>query len=355
MSEMSVYDVSPNREKKVDLHVQYVRARTYKKVFAKIIDLLLLAVVGVLLFVATRATVQAFPAYQNIQERINTTLEDSGIYVKNGDDLIDSVDYYNSKKDDLSSSALMNQVEGVINKFYSYVDTLVTKGDIRNEDYQKMLSDYDEFREKITYSEIHLFIRDTNDTLIRNPDFSREEETYMIYVDNVYIPFIDSYLRGYLLTYFPQYLKDTEFMSKMILLVELPIAVFLSAILVYLVPPLIFRRNRQTIGRLIYKIGLINNDLFAVPLKKFLIYAVIVIFLEIALSFLTLAIPLIISISLMAFSKKKQDFAEYMVQIQQVDISKEKIYRNKEELEVAHLKLNRAPVQFKNITFDENP
>ena len=150
MSEMSVYDVSPNREKKVDLHVQYVRARTYKKVFAKIIDLLLLAVVGVLLFVATRATVQAFPAYQNIQERINTTLEDSGIYVKNGDDLIDSVDYYNSKKDDLSSSALMNQVEGVINKFYSYVDTLVTKGDIRNEDYQKM-----HFKQEEAYSSLY--------------------------------------------------------------------------------------------------------------------------------------------------------------------------------------------------------
>lgn len=353
MSEMSVYDVNQNREKQVGLHIQYVQARTYKKVFAKIIDLLLLAVLGILFFVATRATVQAFPGYQKIQERVNTTLEDSGIYIRDGGELVDAVDYYNNKKGDLSSSALMNEIEGVINKFYSYVDSLVDEGEIEETDYQKMLSDYDDFREQITYSETHLFIRD-GDILIKNPDFSRGEETYTIYVENVYIPFIDSHLRGYLLSYFPQYLKDTDFMSKMILLVELPIAVFLSAILVYLVPPLIFRRNRQTIGRLIYKIGLVNNDLFAVPLKKFLVYVSIVIVLEIALSFLTLAIPLIISISMMAFSKRKQDFAEYMVQIQQVDISKEKIYRNKEELEVAHLKLNRTPVQFKNITFDEN-
>ena len=354
MAEMNVYDVNPQVPKKVGLHIQYARARTYKKVFAKIIDLLLLAVIGVLLFVGTRAIVQSTSYYQQVQERTDTTLENSGLYIKTSGELVDAVDYYNSKKDDLSASEMLKNVQGIIIKFYSYVDDQVILGNVSEEHKQKMLDDYDKYRLNLTYSEIHLFIETNDGEIIANPQFSSGEDTYTIYVENAYIPFIDSYLRGYLLSYFPQYLKDTTYMSQMILLVELPISVILSSLIVYLIPPLIFKRNRQTIGRLIYKIGLINNNLFSVPLKKFLIYVAIVIILEIMLSFLTLAIPLIISITMMAFSKNKQDFAEYMTQVNEVDISKDKIYLTKEELELEHLKLNKAPIEFKNITFDEN-
>lgn len=93
-----------------------------------------------------------------------------------------------------------------------------------------------------------------------------------------------------------------------------------------------------------------DANLFCIPWKKYLAYDMVFIFGIIVLSFFTLAIPLIVSTTMMAFSKQKQDFPEYMFQFHEIDVSADKIYHDYGEIELEHSAKNKKPVEFRNIT-----
>ena len=69
-----------------------------------------------------------------------------------------------------------------------------------------------------------------------------------------------------------------------------------------------------------------------VDLFLFTLRFVIFFFLEILLSLVTFGVPLFVSFSLMAFSKKKQTFHDYMLGIEEVDVESSKIYYSKDEI-----------------------
>ncbi len=348
MAEQDIYEVRPKAQN-VELNVRYTRAKTYKKVFAKIIDLLLFALVGILFFISARAIVQSSDYYQEVYTGLQEMMVSSGVYVETDDGLEEATEYYNDT-DTYSASQIMNNLEKVINQFFSYALELTESGEMSQENYDYMSAIYDEYRLDVTVSEEYLFVIEDGE-IVKNSSF---RGGYSDYTEYIYVPFIDSYLRGFLISYFPNYYDYTNYLNYVVLLIELPVAVVLSSLLVYLVPPLIFRRTRQTLGMRAYKIGLINSDLLAVKTKKFLLYAVFQIVLEIWLSFLALAVPLLLSITVMVVTKKKQDFAQYMTGTQQVDVSKDKIYLSKEEAEIDNIKINKTPIQFRNISLDED-
>ena len=59
------------------------------------------------------------------------------------------------------------------------------------------------------------------------------------------------------------------------------------------------------------------------------------------------------SVTMMAVTKGHQDFPEYMLQINEVDVTSSKIYFSLEELEVDYEKTQKKPIEFKNTTFED--
>lgn len=343
MAEMDVYEVEEKvPSKRID--IQYRRPKTYRRVFARIIDLLLLLLVGVLLFLGLRAIVNNTQTAKDALARIDETMIESGVYVEVEGEQIDLIQYLDSQSN-LSDRERMERLRKAIEeKFFVYAEKNVSA-----EDYSAALKDYDDFRLSLSYQDIPLFVEKDGD-IVMNPEASFGSHTYDQYCDLCYEPFLDEHVRGYLVTIFPQYLADTRYFSNMIIFLEVPVAVLVGSFLVYLLPPLILRRNRQTIGLLVYRIGMADANLFCIPWKKYLAYDMVFIFGIIVLSFFTLAIPLIVSTTMMAFSKQKQDFPEYMFQFHEIDVSADKIYHDYGEIELEHSAKNKKPVEFRNIT-----
>jgi hypothetical protein len=109
----------------------------------------------------------------------------------------------------------------------------------------------------------------------------------------------------------------------------------------------------MTLGKALYHIGLVDSRYLNVKWGRFFARFAIFYFAELLLSLVTFGIPFIISFSLMAFSKKKQGFPDYMLGIEEVDTSRNKIYKSLDEITLESLNKRKQPVDFHLPNIDE--
>ena len=204
---------------------------------------------------------------------------------------------------------------------------------------------YDEFRLSQTYLNKPLFIQ-TDEGIVDNPDCSAD---YQRYFDQVYKPFIDEYCQGFLTTRIVEYVDLNLYLSRILVFAEVPIAYCVSGILTYYVPNLIFKRGRKTFGKAIYKIGLVDSRLLNPTWQRSLARFAIFYFAILLLSVVTFAVPAIISTTLMGFSKKKQGFADYILDLQEIDTSGATIFNDLEEAAVSVVDTHKKPIDFESI------
>lgn len=324
-----------------EISIQYKPAPFHRRIFANLIDILILALLFFLLFIGIRQIVSSSSEYISKQEYITQTRKESGLYIEYKNQLTDIVSYY-SNNADLSSSQRKKGAASSINKFIAYINN-----EIDNEKSVIIQSNYDEYRlnKALNYGGVMFFVRDANNAIVENPLCTASEQ---IFFEKAYSPYIDLQCQSYLLTMNNKYYSCTKYISNMVLFIEIPISYSIAGLLTYIVPPLFFVRGRKTVGKALYQIGLIDSTTcLNISNKKFVSRCAILYFAEIILSLVTFGIPIIISFSLMAFSKKKQSFPDYMLDIQEIDTSKEKIYRSLEEISLENMQTNKTAIDFK--------
>ena len=278
------------------------------------------------------------------QNYINTIHLNSDLYkIDNTGKIYSVISYYNHYQ--------LNTTTQEKNKLREHIDNFIVfisneYGEESKEEIQKM---YDDFRLNDNMKEdgIPYFIVSDN-KIIENNNSENNNITPTDYV-NIYTNFIDNTCNGYLLSIDKTLYEYTSFLSKTIIFWELIPTFFFSGILTWLVPPLIFKRGRKTIGKLIYKISAVNSKYLNLSIGKTFARFSIFFFGIITLSFVTLAVPMIISFSMMAFSKQKQSFPEYMLGIYEVNTSEDKVYFSKEEIISEYLNKDNSAEEFKMI------
>lgn len=320
-----------------EINIQYQRPLFYKRVLANVVDALLCAFLGLIIFLSSMSIIKSTSAYKSAENRITNTQKNSGLYVLENYRYYDIVSYY---KNDKTITALKHKelLSTAIGDFISYLDSSGL-----NESAQKVQKHYDEYRlgEKMVYEGVACFIKDSTGKIVENTECSL---SYKDYAEKIYAVYIDNYATGYLITEVPNMYKDTRFVSNIIFLISIPVAIVLACALTYLVPPLIFKRGRKTIGKLIYKIGLVDSKCLNVSTGRFLIRYCIFFLAEIVLSVFSFCVPLLISFSMMCFSKNKQGFPDYMLGINEVETGDNKTYYSMDECAVdMALKQNKAP------------
>lgn len=330
-----------NDEKQM-IHINYVRPKFWHRVIANLIDFLLFALIFGLLFIALRAIVQTTDEYKNNRDELNQIRLDSGLYIDSIDyGIIDVVTFNNRMGDSTTGYAKMANAIDAVDKFLSYVDEVCDE-----ETSNKIQNSYDEARLDTRFVDEfgNPYFIETEDGIVRNENCKATNDEYY---KNFYCYYIDEVLQGYLITSILSYLDLTRYMSNLLLFIELPISYLLSGLLVYYVPTFIFKRGRKTIGKAIYHIGLIDSRYLNPTKKRTLARFSIFYFFELILSPFTLGIPLIISFSLMAFTKTRQGFPDYMLGLYEIDTSKNNIYNSYEEIEIAGLDKSKKPIDFK--------
>lgn len=310
------------------IEISYYRPTLAKRLFSRIVDALILALFSLGLFISIKAIYSNTESYKNAQQTLINVRIDSGIYDYKNNELINvaTICYQDTK---MSDSQKETYLLGRLDKFFNYIKSY------SEESYLKVKNDYNTFRlsSTLSYNNNPLFIKE-NGEIVKNNSVDIPIKSY---VEDCYSVYIDTNCNGFLTTEISEYYESNKLIGNLTFFLNIPISVFVSSLLVFLVPPLIFKKGRKTIGMLIYHIGFVNKDLYNLTLKQFFIKFIVFYFFEFLLSVATFGIPLIISLTMMLVTKNKQNFNEYMLNIQEVSTLDATIYNNKSEATIANL------------------
>ena len=80
------------------------------------------------------------------------------------------------------------------------------------------------------------------------------------------------------------------------------------------------------------QIGLVDSNILSPSVGRYIARWAIFFFGVLTLSIFTFGIPMIVSFSLMAFSKRKQGFPDYILGLIEVDVSYQKLYFSFDEI-----------------------
>lgn len=316
--------------------IAYYRPKFWKRVFAAIFDFLIFFFLTTALFVGFKEFANQFTPIKKENDTINRLRLESDIFLKNDNRIIDIVTYYNGSTN-VSYAAKEIDLQKRLNNFFIFI-----KENSNDDIYETSFKEYEEYllSNEFNYEGKPYFIRNSDGKVAKNKDARIPSKNY---VEIVYSPYIDKYAQGILITKIPEYLEAQKKISYALLFAEVPLALLVSGLIIYYAIPLIFSRGKQTLGKFLFKIGLVNKNVLSVSVKQYTLRFLIFIFLEVLLSLVTLGIPIIISFSMMAFSKKKQSFHDYMLGIEEVDVENAKIYKSYDEIY-----LKPAEVEFKD-------
>ena len=307
--------------------IEYYRPKFTRKLAASFMDAFIFSLLSLLFVVISKAIGDVTPTYKQNSSELDTIKLDSGLFLEDNDGLVrDVVTIYNLDTE-TNSSVVEKEVVNSINNFFTYVDN-----NLSHELYESMIKEFDELRldQKLIYSyegnTYKLFIQ-KDGKVVKNNEVVIPSKSYISFYKN----YIDNYALGYFHSKIDRVVTLEKYFSYVMAL-EVIVGVLVGSIINYYVFPLIFRRNRYTLGRLTYKIGLVNKDVLHVSFGQFTLRFLIIFFLEIALSFVTFGIPIIFSFTMSLVTKKKQYLHDYLLGIEEVDLQDNQVYYSKDEV-----------------------
>ena len=357
---------NPEIEKAEIIEVEYETPRLFHRVLANFIDILLMVSVTILCFIASRAIVQSTSMYRNNDYHIREIQLASGLYInaskasespldEKGHDIneyvygdnIQLMTYWLPRQGSLTYQAIVSRCEKVVDKFATYMGSI--QASYRQEVIDFVHKQKLEKKGNVAGHE-HFFEKnnETNEIYIPLNESGLPYYSYQTYFTEFYKLIMDNNLNDdYLTKRAPNYRNYMVNEGKYLLLIELPISYTVAAILVYFIPPLFLKRGRQTLGKALYRIGLVDSDIFSPTLPRYLARFLIFFFGELVLSIVTLGAPYVISFTMMLTTKKKQGFPDYLLGLTEIDTSKQKIYYNKIDALSDKASIYKEPTDFK--------
>lgn len=353
-------------EKAEIINVEYERPKLFHRVLANFIDILLMVGVTILAFIASRAIVQSTDMYRTNDYRVREIQLSSGLYINadrtNGSaidtkgfdineyqygDSIQLMTYWLPRQSKLTYEDVIKRCEKTIDKFTNYMAGIDPK-------YQDEITTFVNEKKLAKVGKVagheHFFEKnnETNEIFIPTNESGIPYYSYQTYFKEFYKLIMDDNLvDDYLTKGTPKFKEYMSNEGKYLLFIEFPSAYLTAAILVYFIPPLFFRRGRQTLGKALYRIGLVDKNIFSPTLPRYLARFAIFFFAELVLSLVTFGAPYIISFSMMLLTKDKQGFPDYLLRLNEVDTSKQKIYYNKIDALSDKASIYKAPTDFK--------
>lgn len=333
MSEIDVNDINQSlkldsEEKKDDPNeISYYRPKMWKRCFAMIFDGIILAFITLSLFLCFRNLFQLNSNYQKNMEEFNSFKLESSLYLKDNDGQVrDIVTIYNSDTTTATAS-IEKTIKNSIDNFFIFYEEKIGSEEalkLRAEFRNLELSDSLIYQyEDVSYK---LFVLDDG-KVIKNKEITIPSKSYISF----YSDYIDNYALGYFNSKFENVISFNKYFTYVFVL-EVGLSLMAGSILIYYIIPLCFNRNKATLGRFLFKIGLVNKNVLSVRFGQFTLRFLIIFFLEIALSIVTFGVPLIFSFSMVLITKKKQSFHDYLLGIEDIDVENSKIYKSIDEI-----------------------
>lgn len=241
--------------------------------------------------------------YVKTVESYTQRMLDSHLYVKSNNTIVELIDTYDDKTDE---KAFYLNVDQKITKFY--IDFANDGINIETYNKSKQDSQYfnvvdDEYviKNEVTIERIRTFF---------NSEYEKALTLFNNY-DDVYLDLA----------------RDITMYS----IFTIVISITLSSLILYLIIPLCMK-NGETIGKKLFSIGVASaKDGFRVRKSQLVIRYLVFYTLEILVSIIAIGLPLIVSFSMLVFSKNGYTIHDYLAATVLVDRKKSVIYKDYEE------------------------
>lgn len=342
----------------VKKEVVYARPSLFRRVMANLIDIILFLLISFALLLGARSIVNNTASHRAQLDIVNKTRLDSSLYIEYNNNIV-SVLTYLENSGISTDTRKMNLSRGYIEGKHDEGDNIFgflnyCRGEYGSEQlYQTVLDAYDKARldaiDALTGK--HYFVREEptpeypKGKVVMNPDL----EVPFVYYYKIYQSFLYNYCEPVLSSAFPQYKAALKSFVIDLLAIELPISCAIAGIIVYFVPTIIFWRGHKTIGKLAYRVGVVGVDCLNISFRKNLARFAIFYFGILLLSLVTFALPILISFTMMVFTKNKQGFQDYMLGLYEIDTTGAKIYRDLEEAKIDQLSTNKKAIDFRRV------
>lgn len=291
--------------------IHYKRVGLIKRTFISLLDIFFLVFLILVFSLTSLGIYVSTSSFTNDNEALINLKNESNLFSNNEEILVKL-----ENDDSLTTNEKSEALDKAITKFYTFANK--TLNDATN-----YLSDYESRKLSAKENEVNLFIK-VEDEIIRSENNIK---------DSVYFEFYKEEYSGFALPTLYSFPLYTSITQKIVLinLSLISFSLLISGLIIYLVFPLIFKRDHATLSMKIFKVGLINCNGVSLSTKEFIFRFLFIYVIEFILGILSLFIIPLISYSYMILSKKEAPFHDALINIMMVDKNSNKIYLNKSE------------------------
>lgn len=305
------------------MEVKFNKPKYRIRCFAFLFDLMVMAISFCLLFFLSLTVMNNVPYYRNANEVIDNIQINSHLYIKDNNRNRLLCDYYEVKEeDDYKKYSLL--LDEALTSFYSD-DAFFPNND------GMMLYNKLKIDEGENSSEYFIYSDDSHTTIVIKSD-ANYKDVYLWFSD-VMVETSSKYI-----TSSNEYISASKTIALTYYFIILLLPLFLSFLIFEYIIPLIFTRGKKTLGKLIFKLGVVDQRGLSCSFLRFTCRSLLFFFLEIILSIITFLIPLFISISMFAFSRLSQSLHDYLSNTYVIEGSMKSICKTKEEFIKKHEK-----------------
>ena len=297
------------------MEVTFDRAKFTHRIFAFMVDLFCMAVTALLLVLAARQLVGMAPFYNDASNKIKEVQLSSHIYTQDekGDTLLLS-EFYSPENEDECKEYNVN-LDKALKDFYS------DPAFFDQSDENSGLAIYINLR----LDTGHFIYTDDSHSDVAPKDDVLASTIYKDYTKIMKEDAIKYIAKN------ADYINSIRTLNLSFIFLMLLTPIVISVTLFEYIIPLCLRRGRKTLGKLAFKLGVVDMQGLSPSFWRFTARFALFLIVEVLLSIVAFLIPLIVTISMFAFSKSAQSFHDYVAGTYVVNCENARIFMNKKE------------------------
>lgn len=309
-------------EKKGPLELTYRVVSRWKRFFAFLLDACLVIIVGLALASASTNVAYNLPVYQ---ENVETMMEieiESGLYLRDGNggtvDIVEEADLSETSTE-ADYRAANSSFDSALTEFFA--SPYFFPDGNGNSIYEGLKAGENCLKVEIDGKSTPYFTENAEGALVPAFDEKTMYSFYVETIDGTAIPLIAT-LGPYI---------DASRAVFLSMVIAIGIAVLLSLMLVFLVPPLFFKRGRQTLGLKAFRLAVLTPEAVPPSIKRTLSRGAILVFVELGLSFFSFGVPFLLTATMFMLRKDRSSFHDYVTGTYVVDASEMPVFLSVED------------------------
>lgn len=283
------------------MEASYKKASYRNRLFAYALDLLLMIVTALFLMLGAHPIVTNSDFYKEANSNINQLEMSTGLYVERSDGVVQLMCDFHAIQVDGDYELYANKFDQVLTEFYSNSAIL---SEIGVENGMEIYNNY-KIPEGQTSSKLFIY-KDASHLEIIPQETATYKDLY-----NFYCEIMSNTASKYVMS-LDEYISNSRVISLSFIFLELALPIVISSLIYELVIPLCLRRGKKTLGKLIFKLSVVDARGLSCTWTRYILRYLLLLFIETIMSVVALLIPLIVSFSMFVFSKAGQSFHDYV-------------------------------------------